>query len=198
MTEIRGVQIPRCVRGFASEVDFFDILIEKEHIAGIKPAQSAMNSGVSQKQMLLPAFVDVHLHIDKTFVVDEVGAVEGDLFAAIERMAKHRDGWSAAHIEPRMQRALSEAYDHGCRALRTHLDWMTKDAPTSLAVFEKLRDQWRGKLILQCASITPLDFFDNALDGEDLALEVAKSHLNCDHKSGEVALLGAFVYRNER
>ncbi len=198
MTVIANVQIPRCVRGFDSASDLFDVFIEKDHIAGIEPARSAINSGVSRPQMLLPAFVDLHVHVDKTFVVDEVGAAEGDLYAAIERMAKHRDGWSAEQIEIRMERALQEAYSLGCRALRTHLDWMNKDAPKSLAVFEKLRDQWRGKLILQCVSLTPLDFFDNAFDSEDLALEIATANLTCDKASGEAALLGAFVYRNER
>ncbi|NJS35716.1 MAG: amidohydrolase family protein [Brachymonas sp.] len=148
--------------------------------------------------MLLPAFVDLHLHIDKTFVVDEVGVVEGDLFAAIEIMAKHRDGWTADHIRPRMERAVREAYAGGCRALRTHLDWMRKDAPPSLAVFEALRDAWRGKLVMQCVSLTPLDFFDDAFDSEDLALEVATANNTCDKARGEAALLGAFVYRNER
>ncbi len=198
MTRFAGIHIPRCVRGFASEADFFDVYIENSLIAVIKPVQSAINSVVPSKQMLLPTFVDLHVHIDKTFVVDEVGAAKGDLFAAIERMAKHRDGWSAEHIESRMQRALLEAYANGCRALRTHLDWMNKDAPKSLAVFEKLRDQWRGKLTLQCVSLTPLDYFDDAFNGEDLALEVATANLTCDQSKGEAALLGAFVYRNER
>jgi cytosine/creatinine deaminase len=202
MKELLGVQIPRSVRGFASEDDFFDVLIENHCIAEVKRAKFATNSGANNNQMLLPAFVDLHLHIDKTFVVDEVGAAEGDLFAAIERMAKHRDGWSAEQIEMRMERALQEAYAHGCRALRTHLDWMNKDAPKSLAVFEKLRDKWRGKLTMQCVSLTPLDYFDEGFDaafnGEDLALEVATVNLTCDQKSGEAALLGAFVYRNAR
>jgi cytosine/creatinine deaminase len=198
MKELKSIQIPRSVRGFASEADSFDIDIENGQVAGIKSAKSAMNSGVSKPQMLLPAFVDLHLHIDKTFVVDEVGAAEGDLFAAIDRMAKHRDGWSAEQIEARMERALQEAYANGCRGLRTHLDWMNKDAPKSLAVFEKLRDKWRGKLTMQCVSLTPLDYFDDAFNGEDLALEVATANLTCDQKNGEAALLGAFVYRNER
>jgi cytosine/creatinine deaminase len=203
---IKGVQIPSSVRGFESGEEFFDIWIENSRLAGIKPAQSAPDLIVNSRQMLLPAFIDLHLHIDKTFVVDEVGAAEGDLYAAIERMAKHRDGWSAAQIESRMQRALEEAYANGCRALRTHLDWQGKDAPKSLAVFEKLRDQWRGKLTMQCVSLTPLDFFDtenttihqSAFDSEDLALEVATANNTCDKSHGEAALLGAFVYRNER
>ena len=204
---IQGVRIPRSLRGFeivgdGADTDLFDIYIEKEHVAGIKPAQSAINSIVSEPRILLPAFVDLHVHIDKTFVVDEVGAAEGDLFAAIHRMAEHRDGWSAEQIESRMQRAITEAYANGTRAMRTHLDWMGKDAPKSLAVFEKLRHAWRGKLTLQCVSLTPLDFFDDgpssAFDSEDLALEVATANLTCDPKRGEAALLGAFVYRNER
>ena len=202
MTTLSNVLIPLCVRGFASKANFFDIFIEKGHVAGIESTHGAMNSGVNQSQMLLPAFVDLHVHIDKTFVVDEVGAAEGDLFAAIHRMAEHRDGWSAEQIESRMQRAITEAYANGTRAMRTHLDWMGKDAPKSLAVFEKLRDAWRGKLTLQCVSLTPLDFFDDgpssAFDSEDLALEVATANLTCDPKRGEAALLGAFVYRNER
>ncbi len=192
------VFIPRSVRGFSSEATFFDIFIENGQVAGIESVRSAINSVVDGKQMLLPAFVDLHVHIDKTFVVDEVGAAEGDLFAAINRMAEHRDGWSAEQIESRMQRAIAEAYANGTRAMRTHLDWMGKDAPKSLAVFEKLRDAWRGKLTLQCVSLTPLDFFDDAFDGEDLALEVATANLTCDQTRGEAALLGAFVYRNER
>ncbi len=202
MAVLSGVQIARCVRGFESDHDYFDVFIENGHLARIQPAEIAIDSIANCQHMLLPAFVDLHLHIDKTFVVNEVGAAEGDLYAAIERMAKHRDSWSAEHIEVRMQRALQEAYNNGCRALRTHLDWMDKSAPKSLAVFEKLRDQWRDKLTLQCVSLTPLDYFDEGFDaafnGEDLALEVATAHLTCDQQRGEAALLGAFVYRNER
>jgi cytosine/creatinine deaminase len=193
------VQIPRSVRGFASEADFFEILEENGQLVVIKPHDLAISNVANQNiPMLLPAFADLHVHIDKTFVVDEVGPAEGDLFAAIERMAQHRDGWSQEHIRTRMQRALQEAYASGSRALRTHLDWMGKDAPKSLQVFEALRDAWRGKLTLQCVSLTPLDFFGNAFDGEDLALEVATANNTCDKARGEAALLGAFVYRNER
>jgi cytosine/adenosine deaminase-related metal-dependent hydrolase len=100
--EVNNVRIPRSVRGFdstAQDSDYFDVFIENQALALIKPTQSATDLIANSVRMLLPAFVDLHLHIDKTFVVDEVGAAEGDLFAAIERMAKHRDGWSAEQIE---------------------------------------------------------------------------------------------------
>jgi cytosine/creatinine deaminase len=200
--------IPRSVRGFEAAADVFEITLEglendkngqNRRLPGIKSIVLATNNVANQSiPMLLPACVDLHVHIDKTFVVHEVGAAEGDLFAAIERMAQHRNSWSEEHIRIRMERALQEAYAGGSRALRTHLDWMGKDAPKSLKVFEHLRNQWRGKLTLQCVSLTPLDFFDHAFDSEDLALEVATANNTCDKARGEAALIGAFVYRNEQ
>ena len=51
---------------------------------------------------LLSALVDAHAHIDKNYTVREAGAAEGNLFAAIERMAAHRAGWTAQSLRTRM------------------------------------------------------------------------------------------------
>ncbi len=199
--KISNVLIPTCVRDFAlpagtPEHVTFDIHIENGALAQWNIAGAATNNIANG--ILISAMVDVHLHIDKTYVVQEVGAADGDLFKAINLMAEHRAGWTASDIAARMERALHDAYQHGSRALRTHLDWPLRDAPTALAVFEQLRDAWRGRLTMQCVSLTPLDFFDNAFDSEDLALEVACADQTCNKALGEAALLGAFVYRNER
>jgi len=71
--------------------------------------------------------------------------------------------------------------------LRTHLDWVQPEAPVSLAVFESLREAWRGRVELQFVSLTPLDLFADAEAGERIAREVARAG----------GALGAFVYRNE-
>lgn len=151
--------------------------------------------------MLVPALCDLHVHLDKTHVVQEVGAANGDLFKAIGLMAEHRERWSGANIHQRMQRGIEEAYTAGTRAMRTHLDWPHPVAPRSLAEFEKLRDAWRGRVALQCASLTPLDDLAagegvgrNA--GEGIAQQLAQVNQRCDAQHGEAAILGAFVYRN--
>jgi cytosine/creatinine deaminase len=203
--KISNVIIPAQLRGFSvpagtPEHATFDIYIENSAVVQVSIAQAAINNVANG--ILIPALADVHVHIDKTYVVNEVGAADGDLYKAINLMAEHRARWTAQDIATRMERALQDAYAHGTRALRTHLDWPERDQPTSLKVFEQLRDAWRGRITLQCVALTQLDFFDTEqrtpFDSEDLALEVACADQTCNKALGEAALLGAFVYRNER
>ena len=206
--KLENVLIPACVRGFASEVDLFDVELRDGHVAHIRPSQYLGNAGANsipagpnQKPplgTLLPCFADLHVHLDKTYVVDEVGAAEGDLPKAIALMAAHRDGWTGAELRARMQRALSEAYAMGTRAMRTHLDWGTPEAPRALAVFEVQRDAWRGRIALQCVSLTPLDVFAQPEVALKIATEVAQVHQRGNPALGEAALLGAYVYRNQQ
>jgi cytosine/creatinine deaminase len=189
--KLERVIIPPSVRGFDAEASLFDVYIENGAVAGVNAAQSAINKVANG--MLLPAFVDLHVHIDKTYVVNEVGAADGDLFQAINLMAQHRSRWTQDDIRTRMERALQDAYTHGTRALRTHLDWPDAAAPKSLAVFEQLREMWRDRLTLQCVSLTPLDVFDDATTAQTIAQQVARAN-----RDGSTALLGAFVYRNDK
>ena len=138
--------------------------------------------------LLLPCFADIHTHIDKSFVIGETGAVYGDLFAAIERMAEHRAGWTADQVAARMQRALGEAWACGTRALRTHLDWFAAAEPVSLAVFEDMRRQWAGRVELQAVALTPIDLLAEPQVARDIARRVAAAG----------AIMGGFVYRQPR
>ena len=86
--KLENVIIPACVRGFASELDLFDVELRNGLVASIRPAHAMLDAGAnsipagpSQKPplgTLLPCFADVHVHIDKTYVAHEVGAAEGD------------------------------------------------------------------------------------------------------------------------
>jgi cytosine deaminase len=136
---------------------------------------------------LLSALVEAHAHIDKNYTVQDVGAAQGDLFAAIDRMNRHRDSWTGASLRLRMD-ARCTTRGAGTRALRTHLDWVQAEAPAALAVFEALRDEWRGRVELQFVSLTPLDLFADLRAGERIAREVKRAG----------GTLGAFVYRNDR
>ena len=188
---IKNVIIPACVRGFSAGADRFDVGIENGVVALMVPAQAAPGSTASGT--LLPCLVDVHVHIDKTYVVDEVGAVNGDLFKAIALMGEHRAKRTAADTASRMQRAVHEAYSHGTRAMRTHLDWTETSFPQVLSVFEAVHRDWLGRVELQCVSLAPLDAFGNSDHGLGLARELCG--VNTRAKSN-TALLGAFVYRN--
>jgi len=180
--KLEAVRIPPRLQAFATGgVDVFDVTLAGASVVAIEPsAQSARGT-------LLSGLVDAHAHIDKNYTVREVGAAEGNLFAAIERMAAHSAHWTADGLRTRMRRALREAWFAGTRALRTHLDWGGAEAPVSLAVFEALRDEWRGRVELQFVSLTPLDSFADRSAGERIAQAVKRAG----------GVLGAFVYRND-
>ena len=202
--ELKNIAIPPGVRGFDTDSVRFDIQMENGLLSFVERAQPAPFSIAAKNPggMLIPALADIHVHLDKSYVVQEVGAANGDLFKAIALMAEHRAGWSGANIQQRMARAIEEAYRSGTRAMRTHLDWPEALAPRSLAEFEKLRDAWRGRVALQCVSLTPLDDFSATGTGGDdtgelIAMQLAQVNQRCDAQHGEAALLGAFVYRND-
>jgi cytosine deaminase len=180
--KLEAVRIPPRLRAFtARDAEAFDVSIDGGVVKAIAPSTQPARG------TLLSGLVDAHAHIDKNYTVREVGAAQGDLFAAIGRMAAHRAGWTADALRTRMTRALGDAWRSGTRALRTHLDWGEASAPASLAVFEELREAWRGRIELQFVALTPLDLFADAAAGERVARTVKRAD----------GVLGAFVYRNE-
>ncbi|MBS0340033.1 MAG: amidohydrolase family protein [Proteobacteria bacterium] len=179
---LEAVRIPQRLRAFPAQgAEVFDVTIDACVVKSIEPSQQAARG------TLLSGLVDAHAHIDKNFTVREVGAAEGDLFAAIGRAAAHRAGWTADALRVRMTRALDDAWRSGTRALRTHLDWRDASPPISLAVFEALREAWRDRVELQFVALTPLDLFADAEAGVRVASTVKRA----------VGVLGAFIYRNE-
>jgi cytosine deaminase len=133
---LQRVAIPPVLRGFASSAaanQAFDVRWHEGHLARIEPVAGAPEG------TLLSAPVDVHVHIDKNYTVDEVGEARGDLGAAIARMKASRAGWTADQLRARMTRALEDAWRCGTRALRTHIDWPDPLPPPSLPVLMELR-----------------------------------------------------------
>lgn len=181
---LQSVAIPPPLRGFAdgaARARAFDVEWAAGRITRIEPVDAP------PRATLMSAFADVHVHLDKSYTVDEVGAAEGDLETAIGRIRAARAGWTAADIRARMQRALDDAWRAGTRAMRTHLDWPDPREPLSLAVLREVREEWRGRVDLQFVSLTHLDLFD----AEHYA--AARARTLREHGG----LLGAYVYRND-
>jgi len=180
---LESLRIPAPLIGFdASSAQVFDLTLAAGRVESIVPSASQEQA----RGMVLSALVEAHAHIDKNYTVQEVGAAQGDLFTAIERMNLHRAGWTHASLRRRMERALQEAWRSGTRALRTHLDWIDEAPPAALHVFRELREEWRGRVELQCVALVPLDVFADEAAGERIARDVREAG----------GVLGAFVYRN--
>ncbi|RZL65320.1 MAG: amidohydrolase [Variovorax sp.] len=180
---LEAVRIPPRLCGFdPGEARVFDVVLDGARVASVTPTPGQPPA----RGTLISAPVDAHVHLDKNYTVQEVGAAQGDLFTAIRRMDAHRASWTAESLRARMERALHEAWHSGTRALRTHLDWVTPEAPVALGVFEALRAEWQDRIALQFVSLTPLDVLADPAAGERIAQDVKRAG----------GVLGAFVYRN--
>jgi cytosine deaminase len=185
MNTLAALRIPRALRGVHASLPddtAFDLHWAGDRVSHIEPCAP----GTPAQGLLLSPLVDVHLHLDKTHTVHETGAADGDLFRAIDMIAKHRAGWTPASLRPRMERGLQEAWAHGVRAVRTHLDWMTPDRPPAVDVIAQLREAWRGRLEIQWVSLTAVDQFDDTEWARGVARAV---------KAGG-GVLGCFIYRH--
>lgn len=169
-----------------------DIRIANGLIASIKP--SLQTDGVTDTgswdlagALVLPALVDAHTHLDKTFTLPRMGEVTPGLLGAIAAMMQDRINWTALDVGQRATQALQWAYDAGVNHLRTHCDWWEADSePIAWKVLGELGDAWRHKLVLERVSLMPLHLFADGSTAKALAGKIAAS--------GPGARLGGFVH----
>lgn len=133
--------------------------------------------------LVLPAFIEPHAHLDKTFTIQRSPALQPGLLAAITAMHQDRVHWSHDDLLQRARQALNWAAESGVSQLRTHIDWFTPDAPLAWQVIDDLD---HPLCQIERVALAPLSFFANAADAQHIAAQVAVS--------GPGALLGGFIH----
>ena len=114
--------------------------------------------------MLLPAFVDMHTHLDKGHIWPRAPNPDGTFPGALATVGSDRTAnWTAEDVAARMEFSLSCAYAHGTRAIRTHLDAIPPQDAISFPIFADKRRVWAGRIELQAACLIGADGF--ATDG---------------------------------
>lgn len=109
-------------------------------------------------RIVLPTFVDSHVHLDKAYIVRRTGLPAGGLPDAVRASIADAPNRTPQDLETRMRRALDSAYRHGTSAMRTHLD--TPEMPMESApwrVFDALRSEWRDRVALQAVALMALE-----------------------------------------
>jgi cytosine/creatinine deaminase len=126
-----------------------DVAIRDGRIALIADQIDGTNIRSLDGRLLVPGFVDSHVHLDKAFVLEEPGidASQMKSFFASLRELKRREAKSS--ILSRMKRALKLASYHGTTSVRAQID---VDEPAGLRSIEaaiELRGQVSDWIDLQ-------------------------------------------------
>jgi len=170
------------------------LLIEGGRVAHLGPTPSERDASVrvldGRGSLVLAPLVDCHVHLDKCCIVGRCPSPEGDLMAAIEATERDKRQWTEVDLRRRAGFALATAEGAGVGAVRTHVDHASPHACErstpcdTLAVMAAIRDEWRGRVELQCATLTPIDRFADSADASLLADQAARHGF----------VLGAFCY----
>jgi cytosine/creatinine deaminase len=153
MEILRNASVPAAMMGRSGPgIERVDIVIADGVITGIAPHASGEGRDLDGG-LVLPAFADVHTHIDKGHIWPRRPNPDGTWEAAIGQSLSDSARWTRADVERRMDFSLRCAYAHGTAALRTHLESSPPEHEVTWDAFETIRDRWAGRVELQAVSI---------------------------------------------
>lgn len=103
--------------------------------------------------LVLPPYVDAHLHLDYVFTGMNDGALNdtGTLFEGIARWHEVKKGQTVEEVKERAKRGIMEEMLHGVQYIRTHVD-VTDPNLTSLKALLELREELKDKVTIQIIS----------------------------------------------
>jgi len=115
----------------------FDIGIANGTIGEIAPriASDAPQEDAAGR-LVMPGFVETHIHLDKSCILDRCASKDGTLQEAITQVARAKRDFTEDDIYARGRRTLEKAISHGTTRMRTHVE---VDPRIGLKSFEAVR-----------------------------------------------------------
>ena len=100
-----------------------DIGIEGGRIAAIEAGLNAEGQVYDLSGGLVtPGFVETHIHLDKSCILDRISSTQGGLDEAIGEVARLKREFTAEDVYHRAKRTLEKCVLHGTTHMRTHLE----------------------------------------------------------------------------
>jgi cytosine deaminase len=110
-------------RRLDAESDLVDIGVKEGRIVAVEPRISADGETIDLGGRLVsPGFVETHIHLDKSCILDRVKSEKGDLAEAIAEAAKAKAAFTPEDVHTRATRTLEKAILQGTTHMRTHLE----------------------------------------------------------------------------
>jgi cytosine/creatinine deaminase len=130
--------------------EIFDILSRDGVIAEIAPriATDARSEDVGGR-LVLGGFVDSHIHLDKSCILDRCHIRHGTLEEAISQVAAAKRAFTEEDVYARASRTLEKAILQGTTVMRTHVEVDARIGLKSFNAIRKLRDDYAWAIDLE-------------------------------------------------
>ncbi len=176
MEYLRNASVPSALMGRSGGgIEIIDIGIEGGKVASLSPAAPGPGRDLD-RGLVLPAFADIHTHLDKGHIWPRRPNEDGTWETALNQSIRDTvERWSARDVERRMDFALRSAYAHGTAAIRTHIESTPPQHDVSWEVFEQMRERWAGRVELQAVSLVGPDTLMDTAAMQAIADRVAKA-----------------------
>ncbi len=101
----------------------FDIAIDRGRIAAIEPRHEGEGRELDLGGRLVSSgFIETHIHLDKSNILDRCKAEKGDLEEAIGEVARAKTKFTPEDVYNRAKRTLERCISNGTMHMRTHLE----------------------------------------------------------------------------
>jgi cytosine deaminase len=127
-------------------------------------------------RVLIPGFVDAHMHLDKAWMGDkekwDCVTLDDMVMGTVEYVKKH--GWTKEEILPRARQAVELGVRKGTTAMRTHVDLNRYRGIAGIRAILELRDQVKPWVDIQIVAFSTDGYSGIADGGEALLREAMK------------------------
>lgn len=129
--------------------DVADVAIDDGRIVAIEPACElpARREIDAGGRVVVPGFVNAHVHLDKAFVGDL--APSGLMLEGVARGTERKRAYTREDIRQRVRRALDLSISHGVTALRSPVDVDPIVGTLCVEAIAEVREEYRDRLDLQ-------------------------------------------------
>ncbi len=105
-----------------AEGDVVDIGVDGGRIVAIGTVEGEGETLDVGGKLVLPGFVETHIHLDKSCILDRCRTDEGDLASAIVKVTEAKKAFTPEDVAARAAKTLTKSILNGTTHMRTHLE----------------------------------------------------------------------------
>ena len=125
-------------------------------------------------RLAIPGFVDTHIHLDKSCILDRCRSEEGTLQEAIAQVAAAKRDFTEDDVYARGHRTLEKAILQGTTHMRTHVEVDPRIGLTSFKAIRRLKKDYAWAIDLEIC-VFPQEGLLNDPGTEELLIEACES-----------------------